>query len=676
MKHIKQYLISAVCVVLSVAGLVSCGDDDLSTDQYGNQISVNSFGPCPVMRGGTLKFLGSNLDQITEVRLPGADPITAIDIKQSGNVSEIWIQVPPEKCEPGKVTLVTAKGGQIVTLTPVTYIEGIVLSTFYVGTEGNLNANVGDVVTFKGDYLNLMHEVVFADDARVPEDQFLAHDRYTISVAVPKEARTGKPMLSDTNPDGENLVYADQALTIALPTATGLAPAKLKAGSTLTVSGTALGQIASVKLQGAEVPADDITINADGTQLAFALPATATDGEVQLVTYSGIEIPAGQIETVVPTNLAVAPTPVKNGQDITVTGNDLDLITSLSFGGEAADIKSNDGTHLVATVPEKAQDGDLTLSLANGKSVAVAYTLVKPTVSACMPATLMAGNEVMINGTDLDLVASVAFPGDKEQTVESKDFKAYDANRIALTVPAAAAGTGLKLILKNGTTIEAQGLTIQPATDPALSEAPKMTLGKSATITGKNFNNVEAVYIGQTKVTKITARTDGEMTFVVPESAATGEQQLRFVTPEGKEIAAGTVKVSAAEVDLAAEGIMVTEQQAPVTYPIGFDWGDGNKKFRIMKTGLKALGLVAGKSKLIIYKEAGATGQIQVNDANWGTSVQRTIADWSGTESVLTRVFDDGMIACVNDISDGWSDTAFILQGDLGSGVTKVCVLP
>ena len=122
-----QSIVWSLCLILFAGlSLTACDeDDDLSTDQYGNEIRLNSFGPCPVLRGGTLKFLGSHLDQIAEVRLPGADPITAIDVKKSGSVSEIWIEVPKEKCEPGIITLVTAKGGEIKTLTPITYEENI-----------------------------------------------------------------------------------------------------------------------------------------------------------------------------------------------------------------------------------------------------------------------------------------------------------------------------------------------------------------------------------------------------------------------------------------------------------------------------------------------------------------------------------------------------------------------
>ena len=652
--------------------LTACDDgDELSTDQYGNEITLNSFGPCPVLRGGVLKFLGSNLDQVTEVNLPGADPITAIDIKASGKHSEIWINVPKEKCEPGIVILKTAKGGEIKTITPITYEENVELTTVYVGQEGNLSGNVGDLVTFKGDYLNLMHEVIFADDVRVPETEFVAHDRYTITVAIPKEAKTGRPMLSDANPESENLLYAENAITIALPSAAGITPAKIKAGETATVTGTSLQLIENVELGGGVVVENEgIKTSADGKSLYFIIPGTATDGEVNLITFSGVKIPAGAIETVVPTELSVAPAPVKNGADITITGKDLDLVESIAFPNAGGELKAAEASKIVATVPEKAQEGDISLTLANGKQVTVAYSLVKPTVTECTPNTLVAGNKVIIKGTDLDLVESVTLPGDPAQTVS--EFAAQNAKAIALVIPTACAGSGLTLNLKNGTSVEASGLTIQAATAPAISEAPaKIIIGEKTTIKGKNFYNVEAIYLGSVKVTKIISKTNEEITFQVPEMA-TGEVEINFVTPDGTKVVAGKIVVDVPEIDFAT--FAKDEQQTGfVSWPFNFSWGDSAGKMRIFRTDLLAMNLQSGKSKIIVYKTAGVTGQIQVNNANWGSIT--TIADWDGSAERIEWIVDDTFIDAINNVFDGWSDTALILQGDL-AGVQKMTILP
>ncbi len=96
----------AVVALLGLS-LTACDNDDLSTDQYGSDVRVQAFGPCPVLRGGTLFFYGSNLDQIKEIDIPGADPITSIEVLERGGHSKISIQVPAEKCDTGIVVLKT-----------------------------------------------------------------------------------------------------------------------------------------------------------------------------------------------------------------------------------------------------------------------------------------------------------------------------------------------------------------------------------------------------------------------------------------------------------------------------------------------------------------------------------------------------------------------------------------
>lgn len=165
----------------------------------------------------------------------------------------------------------------------------------------------------------------------------------------------------------------------------------------------------SAKFEGATVNAADFK-SQSVAEITVAVPAKATDGTFYVVTKSGIEVPVGNIITVVPTQLVATPNPVKNGAELTITGKDMDLITGIAFP-KAAESKLNkvETTKVTATVPEDAQEGDITLSLANGKTVTVAYTLVKPTVASCTPAAITAGEKTIIKGTDLDLVKSITF---------------------------------------------------------------------------------------------------------------------------------------------------------------------------------------------------------------------------------------------------------------------------
>ena len=669
-RHNKSFLWLVLLLICSTFAFTSCDRDDLNTDQYGNEISVLSYGPNPVLRGGVLTFKGANLDQITEIDLPGAEAITSINVVTSGKNSEINIEVPAEKCEPGIVTLKTAKNGEIKTLTPITYIENLKFTGFYVGEKKeNLVGNVGDVLTIEGDYLNNITSVIFANGATMDAESFKSQTRYQIQLVIPAEAGEGRFQISD----GNNYMYSEGALSINAPEIdanNAIGKSLIKAGETEVLRGTSLDQIASIELNGATVEAADFK-SQTASEITFVISSKVADGEITAVTKSGIRIPFGEITTVVPSQLVATPSPIKNGEEITISGKDMDLITGIAFpNAKESKLNKVETTKVTSTVPEDAQEGDITLSLDNGKTVTVAYTLVKPTVTACTPAAITAGERTIIKGTDLDLVASVTFPGDVEQTVEK--FAAQNANAIAVTVPAACAGTGFKLNLKNGTTINIDGqLSIKAATDPAIASVTpgEAIAGSTITITGKNFQNIQNLYIGSYKVNRYTSRTNTEIVCQVPANAEVGTYKIVMEDPDGNKIEGPEFKVVPAEKDIAT--ITTNMDNSAIKYPYNFTWDDTGR-FRIMKADLIKLGVKVG-SKMLFYKEAGATGQIQINNANWGAI--DSPADWDGNKDCIVKVFDAAMMEAVNSISDGWSDTAFILQGDL-KNVTKIAILP
>lgn len=669
-RHNKSFLWLVLLLICSTFAFTSCDRDDLNTDQYGNEISVLSYGPNPVLRGGVLTFKGANLDQITEIDLPGAEAITSINVVTSGKNSEINIEVPAEKCEPGIVTLKTAKNGEIKTLTPITYIENLKFTGFYVGeNKENQVGNVGDVLTIEGDYLNNITSVIFANGATMDAENFKSQTRYQIQLVIPAEAGEGRFQISD----GNNYMYSEGALSINAPEIdanNAIGKSLIKAGETEVLRGTSLDQIASIELNGATVEAADFK-SQTASEITFIISSKVADGEITAVTKSGIRIPFGEITTVVPSQLVATPSPIKNGKEITISGKDMDLITGIAFpNAKESKLNKVETTKVTSTVPEDAQEGDITLSLDNGKTVTVAYKLVKPTVTACTPAAITAGERTIIKGTDLDLVASVTFPGDVEQTVEK--FAAQNANAIAVTVPAACAGTGFKLNLKNGTTINIDGqLSIKAATDPAIASVTpgEAIAGSTITITGKNFQNIQNLYIGSYKVNRYTSRTNTEIVCQVPANAEVGTYKIVMEDPDGNKIEGPEFKVVPAEKDIAT--ITTNMDNSAIKYPYNFTWDDTGR-FRIMKADLIKLGVKVG-SKMLFYKEAGATGQIQINNANWGAI--DSPADWDGNKDCIVKVFDAAMMEAVNSIADGWSDTAFILQGDL-KNVTKIAILP
>lgn len=665
-RHNKSFLWLVLLLICSTFAFTSCDRDDLNTDQYGNEISVLSYGPNPVLRGGVLTFKGANLDQITEIDLPGAEAITSINVVTSGKNSEINIEVPAEKCEPGIVTLKTAKNGEIKTLTPITYIENLKFTGFYVGeNKENLVGNVGDVLTIEGDYLNNITSVIFANGATMDAENFKSQTRYQIQLVIPAEAGEGRFQISD----GNNYMYSEGALSINAPEIdanNAIGKSLIKAGETEVLRGTSLDQIASIELNGATVEAADFK-SQTASEITFIISSKVADGEITAVTKSGIRIPFGEITTVVPSQLVATPSPIKNGKEITISGKDMDLITGIAFpNAKESKLNKVETTKVTSTVPEDAQEGDITLSLDNGKTVTVAYTLVKPTVASCTPAAITAGEKTIIKGTDLDLVKSITFPGDVEQTVEK--FAAQNANAIAVTVPAACAGTGFKLNLKNGTTIEVKdALSIKAATDPAIASITpgEAIAGSTITITGKNFQNIQNLYIGSYKVNRYTSRTNTEIVCQVPANAEVGTYKIVMEDPDGNKIEGPEFKVVPAEKDIAE--LVTNMDNGKITYPFDFSWSSGSGKFYLTKEVFEKVKVKVG-SKLIVYKDPTVKGQVQINKNENGWPNITTIADWNPSERKLEYVFDETAVEVAN-------SCGFAIQGDL-TGVTKITILP
>lgn len=534
---IKTLLLS--CLVL--LGLSACDNDDLSTQQYTGGVSLNVYGPQPVVRGGTLRFLGSNLDQVTQVIIPGVNPITDIDVRQSGIPSEIWVQVPVDGPEEGYVTLVTANGEEITTLTQLTYEEPIVFEGF-----SPASAMPGETITITGDYLNLIHEVIFAEEVAVPEENFISHDRYQIQVVVPDSARTGEIILSDGAEELPNWIYSEEELEVGTPTVTSITTdTRFKAGERLSINGTALSLVDYVRFEGAEVPSaalaeDDkepFNVNENGTNLTLTLPAEAASGTVELVLRSGVTVTASQhFEVVVPTDITVTTSRIKAGNALALSGNDLDLVTSLSFPSNEEGTTIDGGEFTVAansltlnTVPETAIDGNLSLNMANGMSVAVPYTLVKPTVTSYSANPVNAGETLTLTGTDLDLVTGVSIGGGSTAT----PIEGSTESNLTITVPMDSQSGPVSLILANGTSVESDTLNVNEAVFCYIANMPEedIVVGTICQVEIANGDRLTEVQVDGTSVNYIV--NGNNLLFNVPTTAGSNST-VKLISSNGE----------------------------------------------------------------------------------------------------------------------------------------------
>lgn len=484
----KTNRLSALCLIgtllFTSVSFTSClKGDDVDTNQYVGGISLNVFGPSPVARGGELRFLGSGMNRVTAVAIPGCADITDINVISD---KEIRIIIPQD-AQPGLVTLKTPNG-DITTKTELTFIEPISIDGFAPAA-----LLPGDELIIEGEYLNLIHEVIFADEIVVTEDNFITHERHVIKLLVPQEAQSGQIILSD-GAVLPNLIYSEENLVVTLPSVEAiLSKEHAKPGDVVKVSGNNLDLVQKVLMpNGAEIEFSLI----DRTAIEFVLPEDASDGDIVVVPASGVFVPVVHLSMSMPANLVAIPaSDIRGGDEIILKGSDLDMVATLSFPGVEEPVLPVflSDKELSAIVPEATQSGNLILNTKDGKQVSVAIATLKPQVESYNPSSIPAGNSLLINGQNLDLVASVTFAGGQNVAVSSSSV-----NQLTVLVPMNAETGNLVLNMHNGESVEGPSLSVsKPLCCYVMSLPDKADAGALLEVEVANGNKLTDVYVNE-----------------------------------------------------------------------------------------------------------------------------------------------------------------------------------
>ena len=544
-------------MVISVTTFSSCDNDD--DDEGSSLVELRSFGPSPALRGGELRIIGRNLDRVTAVVLTDNINVSSF----TSHTPELITLTIPEETVDGKITLKTTEG-DITSLSILTISEPIELTSFSPEV-----VRPGDLLTIEGDYLNLINSVIFTDDVVVEADDFTSQSREQIEVAVPATAQTGSITLSN----GEAipiLVESETDLEVKLPRATGLSPNPVKAGTFLTISGTDLDLAETVTFPGVD-PVNDFQSQSESSLVVF-VPANAQDGKVKLSAASLVETETEEdLIMLVPTINNLSPNPVKNGQTLTVTGLDLDLITGVTFAGDVT-ASINDGgsdTEVTITVPLEAIDGNVSFHTAANKTVssADALTMVVPTISNVMPTDVQFGSEITITGTDLDLVTHVNFTGDV-----SADVNMAMPDMATVSVPVGTQSGPITVVTTNGTSVASMTeLNVLVSTNAVITDMPMMAApGDMISIIGESLDELnEVIFPGEVPATMFGQKTATLIEVFVPLSTALGVGNIKFITFDGEEFFSPEINI---------QGVDPVDDPSLVFFDfdaLGLWWGNG-----------------------------------------------------------------------------------------------------
>ncbi|MFH0760793.1 MAG: glycan-binding surface protein, partial [Bacteroidota bacterium] len=281
------------------------------------------------------------------------------------------------------------------------------------------------------------------------------------------------------------------------------------------------------------------------SKLELNVPADAKDGKIKLVVASEVEVEtATELVMAVPVIGGISPNPVENGQTLTITGSDLDLITSATFGGgKSGALLGGTATEIRITVPLDATEGPVNFGTAAGKSVASVHLgLLLPTITSLSPLELKANSELTITGTEMDIVVAVVFTGGNRVTVSTTS-----ETEIVLTVPSGTLSGPITLVTTNGSEITStQSLTILASNVPVITNMPlTMKPGQMITIIGEKLNLLtDVIFPGDVKATMFGEKTATKLEVVVPMTVTKGKGKIKFVTFENEFVESPEVMIS------------------------------------------------------------------------------------------------------------------------------------
>lgn len=660
MKKIFRFsVIVSLCAAL--VSLTSCQKTkELDVDPLGESFSFNGMAPNPVMRGGALRIFGRSLDQVSEVRFAGDVTVTEfIKVSKGAKLDTLEVLVPLEGPVVGKVSLAAKDGRVLNSFSDLSFTEPIEVESF---TPASVLS--GDVITFKGEYLNDVKEVIFSGDNAVAIE-FESQSRHELRVKVPANAVSGPVILSDVNEIEDensipNHIYTQTDLTVGNPTVVKAAKTVYKSGDVITVTGEHLDMIQTVDLP----RASDVkfTYGREADWIIFNLPPEATDGNIILTSYAGVTFDAGEIETVNVRELTVVSLAedqrFKAGCSVQISGTDLDLVTKVEFTGAEASWYM-DGDKIVATQPDTAKDGPVTVTLDSGKK---AYSedleVVKPEILAWAHLEeYVAGKTVVrVEGLDLDLVDNVVI-GNKEQGFIPCEFEFFVEEGTSIIdvdvkLPEQAYTGPITFTSAAGYTTETE--PIEVTYDMAVSikfDEKSYGLGNNITVSGKNLMQIEQIFIKNKKVTNYVVRTDNAMSFGIPDGLGPGVYRLALVLVDGTELS----------------WPVPFEITAPFTETFYWegseDLGSWSNQPYLGADGALAGNVVVGDILRVYYTPYASWWQFEIFGGHWDGQLAKVTADNTDPDATFypIEITDDNIGTLTS--SQGWGGV-LVLQGE------------
>jgi hypothetical protein len=312
-----------------------------------------------------------------------------------------------------------------------------------------------------------------------------------------------------------------------------LSPVTVRPGEKVTITGDYLNLISEVIFPTKK--SQKTFISKSKNKIELLVPEDAQTGKV--IISNGMPDPILiesdtllNVKTGIATKLS--PNPVKAGSNVTIEGNDLDLVKAVIFGGgkKVTTFVSQAADKIVVSVPADAQDGGVSLEMASLVSTTSddVLSLVLPEVTSVSPNPVKNGKKLTIKGKDLDLVTTIVFATDKTGTIT-----AQSNTEIEVTIPIDAVNGTAKLNTKANKSVST--ITINYVVPTITGINPSSTQSnKPVVINGTHLDLIVKVNLGGGKSVPVNNDNENTLTIQVPSGTSSGK--ITLVTANGSEI--------------------------------------------------------------------------------------------------------------------------------------------
>ena len=352
----------------------------------------------------------------------------------------------------------------------------------------------------------------------------------------------------------------------------GFTPASGGAGTTVTITGTALGAATAVEFNGL---AAQFTVT-NSTTVVATVPVGATSGPIAVTTPLNVATSAAAFR-VAPRITSLSPGFGAPGMAVTIAGANFEGASSVRFDGVTAPFAVNSAAQITATVPALATTGPVTVTTPAGTASSAATFVVAPRVSGFAPASGPAGTTVTIDGANFTGATTVTFNG------RAATFTVVSPTRVSASVPSLGTSGPIAVTTAAGTGVSPGAFTV--TFEPVVTSFSPIRgpSGTAVTITGADFDNVRAVRFNGTRASYVVTSST-QVVATVPAGATSGPISVTTTVGTGTSVESFLLAPSISSVTPAAGpvGTSVTIRGASFTGAVAVTFNGTPAMFTVL----------------------------------------------------------------------------------------------